>query len=483
MQEITSRSIYQALMAIVITGGLLFFATGDADWWLLLWLAPLATLLFAFHHGFGAGFIVAAIAYAAGNFAAGASFYYGSHFPIYTLAFGAIINGLAFGVCTVFACASLRRFGAWVSVLAFASSWVSYQFLWASMHHGNLTNLSVFSQMPATVFIQSLSVVGYFGVLFIIYSFSAGIAAAWMQRHHFNHCLKALLVPAILLLLSLSYGEIRLHEAPKVPETIRVGLAGSNPHSLAQFIHQRQVDPGANLPGYLSNINALAASGAQFILQPEKALTITPTTRSKTVQALSAAAKKHQVTLLAGVDLNLPGNPRNALMVFNPQGKLISQYNKMHLVYPFERHFIPGAKTAMLQANHTTFAIAICHDMDFIQPMHDYGAQDADIIFVPAEDFGVGHDARWHLQMAMMNSVANGLTLVRAAMFGYLSVVDAYGHVIVNTATVDGADVTVTAKAPLDHATSLFSQYPDYWAGIILLIAAVIALMLLWKRQ
>jgi apolipoprotein N-acyltransferase len=473
-QKQQSSNIYHALIAILCTGAFLFFATGLADYWPLLWLAPTPVLIYALTHKRLESFIVAIIAFTLGSFAAELSLYWGTIYPIYAGIFGAFFNGVFFGIVVILTRRCAKRLPAWLSVFSFASLWCAYQFIWALMHNGNLTNTAVVSQMPALPLMQILSITGIWGLCFLINAVGAGIAFAWHYRHHKRACTLALTLPIILLLATTSYGEYRLDHAPQTP-SITVGMAARNPTSIKAFIKERDTHPIQTLKSYITNINALAASGAHYILQPEKVLAITPKNQKVMYGALAASAKKNHVTLFVGAELIKREKPRNTLLVFGKTGKLIAQYNKEHLVLPFERHFIAGRKPVTLTLDQYLIALAICHDLDFTHPVNAYGKQNAQALFAPAEDFGVLHDGRWHMNMARMSSIMNGYALVRAGLFGFLSTSDAYGQLISLTPTQSDATVTVTAHVPLGTGHTFYSQHDD-WFGIASIVLALVLL-------
>ena len=101
-------------------------------------------------------------------------------------------------------------------------------------------------------------------------------------------------------------------------------------------------------------------------------------------------------------------------------------------------------------------------------------------MFVPATDHGVNNDAKWQLQVALMNAASNRFTLVRAALFGYLSVSDAYGRIVAKTPTRDSAVVTLITRAPLGPGHSLYSQYGDWLVLLCVLLSFTIILRSLY---
>jgi hypothetical protein len=72
--------------------------------------------------------------------------------------------------------------------------------------------------------------------------------------------------------------------------------------------------------------------------------------------------------------------------------------------------------------------VAICKDMDFPESFQDYGRYGAQILAVPAWDFG--GDGRLHSRMAVLRGVENGFSIARVANRGVVTVYDAYGRIL-----------------------------------------------------
>ena len=110
----------------------------------------------------------------------------------------------------------------------------------------------------------------------------------------------------------------------------------------------------------------------------------------------------------------------NAALIFGPDGSLLQSYRKHHLLPPYENRYTPGKDLALLdvgEANHA--GIAICKDMDFVQPAKEYSRQGVGILFVPALDF---HDDGWlHARVAIMRGVEGNYSVARAAQWGLLT--------------------------------------------------------------
>lgn len=216
------------------------------------------------------------------------------------------------------------------------------------------------------------------------------------------------MLPLLLLCLCLAYGYVRLHTPHQHTSSHKVGLA---------FIDapiQVTGPAGVNLiQRYIKLIDSLAKQGVTIIVLPERIIGVNSENLDSIMTLLKPVAQKNHITLVLGVAIFGP-HDRNAALVISPQGN-VKVYDKQHLVPVLESRFAPG-KQLLVSAQPSTLGIAICKDMDFTYPALDYGKQHVELLLVPASDFNV--DAWLHAKVAILQGIANGYAVARAAAYG-----------------------------------------------------------------
>jgi len=135
----------------------------------------------------------------------------------------------------------------------------------------------------------------------------------------------------------------------------------------------------------------------------------------------------------------------NRAWLFAPNGVLIADYAKHHLIPGLEATFTSGREFVVRSVGTGRIGIAICKDMDFPTLGRRYAALGVDALLVPAWDFD--QDAWWHARMAILRGVESGFAVVRAARNGLLTASDRYGR-IVGVATSGSAPVASLAVSP-----------------------------------
>ncbi|MGC4812949.1 nitrilase-related carbon-nitrogen hydrolase [Micromonospora sp. DT228] len=215
------------------------------------------------------------------------------------------------------------------------------------------------------------------------------------------------------------------------------------------------------LTRYGPRVAGLVDQGARVVVLPEKVFAVTDTTLPLLVDALGQT----EARVVVGAVLWRAGTAHNVALVLDPDGT-ITTYTKQHLVPGLEDWMTPGDE-ALVQGR---FGVAICKDLDYPDLVRRYRAAGASVLLVPALDFT--SDGWLHGRMALVRGVENGLTVVRAAALGRLTVTDPGGRTVGETTTAGDAELLVTA-APTTGWSTVYSRTGDWFPGLCLALLLV----------
>jgi len=460
-------------VAVAILGALLYFLTVFSPFF--LWIAPLPLLLLAIQDRKVTSYLLIFFAYLIGNFSGGYYTYFGTIFPIYASLLPTAIESLFFTLILWITATCLHRFQSWYSAFVFPTLWVSFLFLQIQfISKGDITDLPIFSQVEFLPILQIVSITGPLGLSFLTALFPSCLLTFW----HFRKI--QALIPLLLFVPVLLFGFFQLQ--PTSLPHLKVGLAAKNPPDLKSFLATRDRDPIGRAHEFADAVHKLAGKGAKYILQPEKTLWVTPENQTEIFQILADAAQSNQVYVFAPMGLVNRPLQTNSISVFAPNGNLIAQYSKMHPVEGFEDRFTAGKDLLTLPLAQGLIGFEICHDMDFFQPIRAYSEKGVGILFVPAEDFAVQADGKWHSQVAILQSVAAGVSLARAAYFGYLSGSDAQGRILAWEPTSSGNEVLAVFDIPFGQGRSFYARTGN-WFGWLNCLIALLFLGLIFKPK
>jgi apolipoprotein N-acyltransferase len=237
----------------------------------------------------------------------------------------------------------------------------------------------------------------------------------------------------------------------------------------------------AVVDGFARRVAALAGSGRQVAVLPEKFVTLRPAIEAEARRRLAGAAEAAGLTLVAGLDLRADDDRRrNVAVALGPHGEVFAEYDKQHLVPGWEDRYRPGAELAWVDRRRG-LALAICKDLDFPELARRYALAGARVLLVPAWDFEV--DGPLHARHAKLRGIESGLALVRVAAQGLLTVMDARGRVLAERPTAAGAGPPMlVAEVPEGDGPSWYARVGDLAGWAICGLAAALTALAAARR-
>jgi nitrilase len=202
-----------------------------------------------------------------------------------------------------------------------------------------------------------------------------------------------------------------------------------------------------------------AADGAQLVVLPEffpmigasdaARLAIRETPGSGPLQTmLSEVATAHGVWLVSGSIPLLGTDPERALnstLVFNPQGKQICRYDKMHLFgfkagaesYDESLSIEAGVEPVAFDTPFARIGLSICYDLRFPEYFRQLG--EVDILILPAAFTATTGEAHWEVllraraienQCYVIASAQGGRHETGRKTWGHSMIVDPWGEIL-----------------------------------------------------
>lgn len=462
MSQHRAGTVAAATAATALSGAAWWFGTGLAPIAWLTWLAPLPLLLLAPR----LGWLTAALAaFAAGACAGLNQWNYATHVIGLPAVVGLLVTagaGLGFALRLML----FRRL--WLAgrpasaMLAFAALGVVLEFANARYSlHGTFGSLA-YTQMDVLPILQLASLGGIWAITFVLQLAPAALAVALLPGDARRYRVGVAACALALVAAGYGYGMLRLQQP--AGGSARIGLA-SMPGPLRADLQTPEGQ--ALLQRYLRAIDTLAAQGAQIIVLPE-----TIVASDAAIPELAASATRLGVTITAGV----ASGGSNMAQTYLPAAATPVGYAKHHLIPGLEDRYRPGAARVMLPGTQT--GLAVCKDMDFHDTGAAYAALNANLLLVPAWDFGV--DGWLHGRMAVMRGVESGFAVARAALRGNLTLADDRGRIVAEADDSRG-DAQLVASVPLHSARTLYARWGDWFAWTALLV--LVALLAGWWNQ
>jgi len=348
-------------------------------------------------------------------------------------------------------------------------------------------------QYSNLAFIQLLSITGMWGIIFLVNWLGPVISYAWERGFTWNEIRRNVLIYAVIMLVVLLYGGLRLAYAPQASSTVRVhGITAVDMRSdMLPKIHQAQEEDresyrqlsAENQEIYLEATLREAQAGAQIIHWPEMAVNVPKEDEADFLARARQIAVNEGVHLVMAYSTNFEdGSPwENKLIIINPAGETVLDHDKYGLVA------LEGTAggDGVLHTAETPFGMLsgiICNDTNHEEVVTQAGKNGTDILFAPSMEYKAIDPI--HAHMAMYRAIENGITLVRQADNGLSIVVDPYGRVSATMDHWNTTDRVMIAQVPIQSTLTLYPYIGDLfaWLAIIGFTAIVIWVVLDGRR-
>jgi apolipoprotein N-acyltransferase len=318
---------------------------------------------------------------------------------------------------------------AWV-ILEYLRSHLLTGFPWALLGYSQYANIAV---------IQLADITGAWGVSFLVMIFNAAIFLS-LEKGPSSPAkvLRIFLLPAVILALSLGYGHLRIDYindllAKGASRQVRLSVIQPNiPQELKwdararYFIKQRYID-----------LTLSSAKGSpDLIIWPEAALPSVPQEDPQYYADILGCLRSIGRSVLLGAVTSRNGLYYNSALLFSIDGRLLAQYDKLHLV-PFGEYIpfrntlrfldtiapigdIARGREYTIFKSPLEFGVLICFEDVFPGLSRNFVKRGARLLVNITNDawFGRTSEAYQHLAASVFRAVENRVNLARAANTG-----------------------------------------------------------------
>ena len=473
MAFVHKRPMLAATLSVFTTAALLLAGNGMNPVWPLMWIAFIPVLLLAAET---TSWRVAAGAAALSILLGSLTILYYLHFvlhaPVIAWLIPFSIASLLFAAGVLLFRSLLHRGAVFSAMIALPAFWTVCEYLASFVPANGTAGSLAYTQERFLPVLQVASLTGPWGITFLLLLFPSAVASGlYLRRKRLLQV--ALVVGSALAVLAgaVLFGAIRL-AAPNAQRNIKVGLLDTDTVEFAGGAPEMQ----QLIKSYAEQAERLAHQGAKIVLMPEKTGLLLDRDTQIVDPALQSVADRTGATLVIGVVHVVARDSFNEARIYTPD-EPIAEYDKQHMLPPFESNLTPGKSLALLSKTAVPIGVAICKDMDFIHPGLDYGRAGVDLLLDPAWDFNI--DRTWHGHIAIMRGVEGGYAIAHAAKDGFLTVTDDRGRILGEVRTNSGAFASLLVDVPLRHDKTFFDRYGLWfpWVAGLLLFAAAVRLL------
>jgi omega-amidase len=172
-----------------------------------------------------------------------------------------------------------------------------------------------------------------------------------------------------------------------------------------------------------------AKSGAEVVVLPEmwksgydfgNLSEHAETIDGSTASFLAGQSKLHHIYLVGGsFTQQNKGHVYNTSLTFDPNGKLINQYSKLHLIglMQEDQYLSAGEYYGIFSIGEALASVIICYDLRFPELARAYAIEGASILFVLAQ-WPVQREAHW-LALLRARAIENQMYVVGTNVVGH----------------------------------------------------------------
>ncbi len=365
----------------------------------------------------------------------------------------------------------VRRSDRWFTVFAYPLVASALDTLISAFSpHGTFGSLA-YTQMNDLPVIQVASIAGTPGIVFVISLFASALALALYRKKPRTQPLRAYGISILIIASAIAFGAFRLTNN-MTTENVPIGMVAIDdflgpevPREKAQAIWN----------GYSEAIARLAKQGARVVVLPEK-IDVKEPAAAQRHEALAEIARRNAIYLVVGLGVPTNAGWKNRAWLFDPNGDLLAEYDKQHLVPGLEAAMTPGHENVVCEIEGHRLGIAICKDMHFASLGRSYGKEQVVAMLEPAWDFN--RDGWMAARIAALRGVENGYAVVHSARESILSASDRYGHFVAEARSRELPGTSIIAQVPIsEQSPTPYARFGDWFGWLCVIGAVVLRLM------
>jgi apolipoprotein N-acyltransferase len=352
------------------------------------------------------------------------------------------------------------------------------------------------SQARVLPIVQVVSVVGLYGLSWIVALVGSAAAAVTMSRRRAHMWAGVAVLVALAGLAAAGAARVARGTLTHEGQPFRVGLIQG---SVEQAVREDASRRGAIMATHLDLSRQALGAGAQLVIWPESSTTFYFDAEPVFAAPVRRLAQESRTPFLIGTDEIEFVSARerryyNGAVLVGPDGLSHGTYRKMRLV-PFGEYvplkqllffarplveavsdFSPGTDPRTFDlGSGRQISVAICYESIYPWIGRAFVQRGSQLLAIITNDawFGRSSAAYQHFEQGAIRAVEEGRYVVRAANTGISGVVDPYGRVLASTPLFEATMLPVDVRL-LDGRT-VYSRMGDVVVWMSLLVAVAVA--------
>jgi apolipoprotein N-acyltransferase len=310
---------------------------------------------------------------------------------------------------------------------------------------GAINGVVGYTQAQFLPLIQIAVLTEVYGVSFLIVLFNAAAAQFILNKKRW----KAAALTTLLIAAIVTYNTVEMSFARfESQKFVKLALIQAN-------IDQKDKLDTFKVKAVFETHKQMTLSAAKqkpdIIIWPETAIYTYLMYDKELLASLEQLAVKTDAWLIFGTPSYAGGKIYNSIVSLSPTGKIVSRYDKQHLVpfgeyvpfrkilYPvlkgikyFDSEFNSNPKPQLIKAAGLKLAAAICFESVFPEIIRQRVKKGSDFILLVTNDgwFGDSSAPYFHLNTAIFRAIENRQYFIQVGNTGFSAIIDPYGRVL-----------------------------------------------------
>jgi apolipoprotein N-acyltransferase len=481
------------------------------------WIAPVFILLLTKENKWLKGSLLAFISFAISGLIGQ---YNVMPFPlpifIIVVVIGSIFNLLPFIADKFF----LRKKRGYWRTLILPSAFVLKEYFQASSSSGVWQSISG-TQNGFLALVQSASVVGIFGVVFLIYWFASTIVFILeVRQDNPRRAKKSGVIFISVIAIILTFGFIRLSHnntnsrnvkvaavtvdnsiiyetiykcvtgndisfkadiSPSAPEFVEVNKA------LIEFLSDSDNEKFIPVKSVMINIHTKAFEKSKVASQNESKIILWSEglgltmleDKDELILKGQQFAKENNVYLLLAYAAFFKGIPvpgksiyENRVITINPDGEIVNVFDKNVPVPNVERSAPGDGTIPIIKTEYANISPSICYDADFPGLIAQTGKSETELLLIPTSDWE--SITPYHSYITRYRAIENGISVIKSTNKGLSVAYDQYGRIIGENNFFNDKSKILIVDVPVKKVKTIYPIIGDLFAKICVLFFIIV---------
>ena len=520
---------YKNLILVILA---IIFVILQSPKWLFpiaSWIAPIFLLTLSRENKWFKGSLLVLLSFAISGFVGQ---YNVMPFPlpifIIVINFGSIFNLLPF-LADKFILKKNRGF--W-RTLIFPTAYILKEYFQANSPSGVWQSISG-TQHGFMPLVQSASIVGIYGVVFLIYWFaSTTVFVIENRKENPRKAKMSGLIFISVISIVLVFGFSRLSQNNKDSKTVKIAtitvdnstvyetiyasatgntiefsadLSPTSPEfveinmALIEFLSDSDNEKFIPVKTEMVNIydkafeksKIASRNGSKIILWSEGLGLTMLEDKQELIEKGQSFAKENNVYLLLAYAAFFKGAPvagksiyENRVLTINPSGEIVNTFDKNVPVPNVERSAPGDGTIPVIKTEFANISPSICYDADFPNLIAQTGENETEVLLIPTSDWK--SITPYHSYITRYRAIENGISVVKSTNKGMSIAYDQYGRILGESNFFDNDSEMLIVDVPVKKVKTLYPSIRDLFAKIWILffvVVFIIHLVVLTKNK